>query len=249
MGQALLPKWRDDWALFLDVDGTLLKIAATPAAVSVPTRIVDLLARLHARLSGALALVSGRPIADLDALFSPLRLPAAGAHGAERRDAAGAVERYDYGEALAPARAMLASWAGSHEGALLEDKGVSLALHYRGVPELENAARRAAAEAVAAAGPRFHVQDGKKVLEIKATAVGKGSAITEFMAEPPFAGRVPAFLGDDVTDEEGFRVVNELGGHSIAVGVSRDTCARWHLTSEADVLRWLESSAGGAHDG
>jgi trehalose 6-phosphate phosphatase len=245
MSQALLPEWRDDWALFLDVDGTLLRIAATPAAVSVPEGAVNVLASLSTRLSGALALVSGRRIADLDVLFAPLRLPAAGAHGAERRDAAGRLHVQRYSAALAPARQLLAAWAASHQGALLEDKGVALALHYRRAPALESQARQAVASAAAAAGPMFHVQDGKKVLEIKADAVGKGLAIEQFMAEPPFSGRLPVFLGDDLTDEDGFEVVNRLGGHSIAVGVSRATRARWHLDSEAQVLHWLESNAGG----
>ena len=249
MGQALLPKWRDDWALFLDVDGTLLKIAATPAAVSVPKRIVDVLAHLQRRLSGALALVSGRRIADLDSLFAPLKLPAAGTHGAERRDAAGRPHGRDYTAALAPAKQVLTAWAAAHPGALVEDKGAALALHYRAVPELEDDARRTVAAARAAAGSDFHIQGGKKVLEIKAGDVGKGHAIAQFMTEPPFAGRVPVFLGDDLTDEDGFEVVNARGGYSIAVGVGHETCARWHLEDEAEVLQWLESCAGGELDG
>ena len=249
MSQALLPQWRDDWALFLDVDGTLLKIAATPAAVSVPERTVDVLARLRAKLAGALALVSGRRVADLDSLFAPLTLPAAGAHGAERRDAAGGFHGEDYSAALAPAKRLLAAWAASHPGALLEDKGAALALHYRAVPQLEDDARRIVAAAAAAAGSGFHVQGGKKVLEIKAGAVRKGLAIAQFLAEAPFEGRVPVFLGDDLTDEDGFGVVNERGGHSIAVGVGHETCARWHLDNVPEVLRWLESCAGGEDDG
>jgi trehalose 6-phosphate phosphatase len=246
MSQASLPPWRDDWALFLDVDGTILQIAATPTAVSVPERAVGLLARLRARLAGALALVSGRPIADLDRLFTPLRLPVAGAHGTERRDATGRVHRRDCSAALASARHVLAAWAASHPGVILEDKGAALALHYRGVPELESAARGAMAAALVAAGPEFHIQDGKKVVEIKVDAVSKGSAIAQFMTEPPFLGRLPVFLGDDLTDEDGFEMVNRLGGYSVAVGVSRATHARWHLRDDKQVLAWLESNAGGA---
>jgi len=245
MGQALLPQWRDDWALFLDVDGTLLKIAATPAAVSVPARTIELLERVQRRLAGALALVSGRRVADLDALFAPLRLPAAGAHGAERRDASGRYHAEELGSALDPARRLLSAWADEHRGTLLEDKGVALALHYRAAPALEEAARAAVAAAAAAAGPSFHVQDGKKVFEIKVGGHGKGAAIAQFMSEAPFAGRLPVFVGDDLTDEDGFEVVNHLGGHSIAVGVNRDTHARWHLADESEVLRWLETFAEG----
>jgi len=246
MSQALLPPWRDDWALFLDVDGTLLTIAATPTAVSVPERAVGLLARLRDKLTGALALVSGRPIADLDRLFAPLRLPVAGAHGTERRDATGRVQRRDCSAALAPAMRVLAAWAASHPGVILEDKGAALALHYRRAPELESAARDVMAAAVIAAGPAFHVQHGKKVVEITVDAVNKGSAIAQFMTEPPFLGRLPVFLGDDLTDENGFEVVNRLGGHSVAVGVNRATRARWHLRDDKQVLEWLESNAGGA---
>jgi trehalose 6-phosphate phosphatase len=241
MSEAALPGWRDDWALFLDVDGTILAIAATPAAVRVPGRAIVALASAHEELAGALALVSGRNIADLDRLFAPLRLPTAGVHGAERRTADGLVRTHDNAAALAPARTLLARWVAAHPGALLEDKHTALALHYRNAPELEPAARVAAAAALATVGPAFHVQEGKRVLEVKANAVGKGKAIEAFMAEQPFAGRRPVFVGDDLTDEDGFEVVNRLGGHSIAVGVARPTHARWRVPDEARVLDWLES--------
>jgi trehalose 6-phosphate phosphatase len=242
MSEALpLPAWRDDWALFLDVDGTIVEIAATPSAVRVPTCTIAALANAHHRLDGAVALVSGRGLADLDRLFAPLRLPAAGAHGAERRTWDGHVHTTPDASSLAAAEQLLARWAMAHEGALLERKHGALALHYRNVPWLEPAARVAVAAAAAAVGPAFHVQPGKKVLEIKAAAVGKGRAIAEFMAERPFACRKPVFVGDDLTDEDGFEIVNGLGGHSIAVGAVRATHARWRVDDEAQVLRWLES--------
>lgn len=245
MSEAALPEWRDDWALFLDVDGTILEIAATPEAVQVPPLAVPAIAAASARLGGAVALVSGRSIADLDRLFSPLRLPAAGSHGAQRRTAEGVViERHDAAQ-LEPARELLARFVEAHAGLLLEDKRDALALHYRLAPALEPAARRVVAEAAAAVGPAFHVQEGKMVLEIKARATSKGRAIEQFMEERPFAGRQPVFVGDDLTDEDGFAVVNRLGGHSIAVGVARETLARWHLRDAAHVLRWLASQ--GAH--
>jgi trehalose 6-phosphate phosphatase len=243
MSEALLPEWRDDWALFLDVDGTLLEIAETPTAVRVPEQATRVLAGLQRRLHGAVALVSGRSIAELDGLFVPLRLPTAGVHGAERRDASGTVYRRADGEALAPARELLAAWSSAHAGVLVEDKGVALALHYRGAPELETAARRIAAQALAAVGPAFCIQEGKKVLEIKTKSNGKGDAIAAFMREPPFHGRVPVFIGDDLTDEDGFDVVNRFGGHSIGVGLDRKTSARWQIRSERDVLSWLERPA------
>jgi trehalose 6-phosphate phosphatase len=239
VSEAALPEWRDDWALFLDVDGTILEIAPTPEAVEVPALAVPAIAAASERLAGAVALVSGRRIADLDRLFAPLRLPAAGSHGAERRTAQGLVfERHDAAK-LAPARELLARFAEAHAGVLLEDKRDALALHYRLAPTLEPAARRIVAEAVAAVGPAFGVQEGKMVFEIKARAASKGRAIEDFMAEPPFCGRLPVFVGDDLTDEDGFDVVNRLGGHSIAVGVARATRARWRLRDAAHVLRWL----------
>lgn len=243
MSTALLPEWRDDWAVFLDVDGTLLEIAPIPAAVRVPKRAIRVLASLHPRLEGAIALVTGRRIADLDGLFAPLRLPAAGVHGAERRDAEGNVTVTERGARLAPARRVLAAWQAAHTGTVLEDKGAALALHYRATPDWEAEARRAMTDALAAVGPDFHIQEGKKVLELKANSADKGSAIEAFMNEPPFRGRLPVFIGDDLTDEDGFDAVNRLGGHSIAVGLDRPSRARWRLRDEQHVLSWLERGA------
>lgn len=243
MSEALLPEWRDDWALFLDVDGTLVEIAATPEAVRIPEHAIRVLADLQRKLNGAVALVSGRSIAELDGLFGPLRLPAAGIHGAERRNVSGTVYRRENGASLEPARQLLAAFSAAHAGVLVEDKGLALALHYRGAPELETGARRVATDALAAVGPAFCVQEGKKVVEIKARSNGKGDAIAAFMREPPFHGRVPVFIGDDLTDEDGFDVVNRLGGHSIGVGLDRNSSARWRITNERDVLSWLEHRA------
>lgn len=243
MSTSPLPNWRDDWALFLDVDGTLLEIAATPTAVKVPSRAIEVITRLSSRLRGALAFVSGRTITDLDRLFAPLEMPAAGAHGAERRDALGTLHRRNDAAVLAPARMALASWSAEHAGTLLEDKGIALALHYRGAPQLEHAARRAAGAAVASLGPEFALQEGKLVLEIKAAAADKGRAIAAFMNEAPFEGRVPVFIGDDLTDEYGFAVVNDLGGHSVVVGAPRPTRAQSRLADSDAVLRWLETHA------
>ena len=236
-----LPTWRDDWALFLDVDGTIVEIAATPAAARVPIRAISALTSARERLDGAVALVSGRGLADLDRMFAPLRLPAAGAHGAERRTSDGKVHLRPDAAPLGPAEALLTRWAVSHAGILLERKRGSLALHYRSVPWLEPAARVVVDAAAAAAGPEYHVQPGKLVLEIKSAAVRKSRAIAEFMTEPPFAGRKPVFVGDDLGDEDAFDFVNAQGGLSIAVGAERATNARWRLSSEKQVLRWLEA--------
>ena len=226
-------------AFFLDVDGTLLDIAEAPDRVHVPPRVVDVLARLAGSFGGAVALVSGRPIADLDRLLSPLRLPCAGLHGAERRDARGELRRHGMDGALDAARTALSSFCAAHPGTLLEDKGAALALHYRLAPAAESQARRAVGRALAGLGPAFALQEGKCVLEIKPAGSSKAHAIEEFMAEAPFAGRVPVFAGDDVTDEDGFRAVNRLGGLSVRVGGDGRTAATSALGSVDEVIGWL----------
>lgn len=237
-------------ALFLDVDGTLLRIASHPDAVRVPPELLAALDRLQARFGGALALVSGRAIDNLDALFAPLRLPCAGVHGLERRDAAAAIHRDDATAALAPLRAPLEEFVARHTGLLLEDKGQSLALHFRNAPACAAPAEDLLRRLVAAAGPALDLKPGKMVLEVTPGHADKGTAITAFMQEPPFAGRRPVFLGDDVTDEDGFAVVNRLGGVSVRVGTAdRPTAARHRLADEAAVLvclrRWADEPGDG----
>lgn len=235
-------------AFFLDVDGTLLDIAEAPDRVHVPPRVVDVLARLAGAFGGAVALVSGRPIADLDRLLAPLRLPCAGLHGAERRDAAGALRLHRVDGALDAARAALASFCDAHPGTLLEDKGAALALHYRLAPAVEAEARRAVERVLGALGPAFALQQGKCVLEIKPAGASKARAIADFIAEAPFAGRVPVFAGDDVTDEDGFRVVNRLGGLSVRVGAVGRTAATAALGSVGEVLEWLSAWPAAARE-
>lgn len=210
-----------DWALFLDVDGTLLDLAATPQGVVVEPGLPTLLARLLHGLGGSLALVSGRPIGVLDRLFAPYRFPAAGIHGIERRDADG---RWHFeglaAGALDPARVILRAAVERHPGLLLEDKGRSLALHYRQAPARADEAHEAARAALAALPAEAHVQAGSFVFEIKSRAASKGTALARFMDEPPFSGRVPVMIGDDLTDEDGFDCVEARGGHAIEVGTA-----------------------------
>jgi trehalose 6-phosphate phosphatase len=229
------------WAFFLDVDGTLLDIAEAPDRVVVSDHVLTLLADLSVASGHALALVSGRSITDLDRLFSPIVLPVAGLHGAERRDAAGQLHRSTVNGRLETARAALAAFSGAHPGTLLEDKGVALALHFRGAPQAEHGARAARAGLLPALAPDFVLQEGKCVLEIKPAGASKSRAIAEFMAEAPFAGRQPVFIGDDITDEDGFRAVNSLGGLSILVGERNGSAATHRLASVEDVLRWLST--------
>lgn len=233
-----LPVLDRNEAFFLDVDGTLLDIAERPEDVKLRSGLTDTLAALQR--AAPVALISGRPIAALDRLFAPLRLPAAGQHGAERRGADGQVRRAVVAEsALGPARAHLLAWAHNHHGILLEDKGLTLALHYRAAPHLEAEAARVSREALRQLDDGFVLGSGSMVYEIRPRGWDKGRAIAEFMREPPFAGRVPVFAGDDVTDEDGFAVVNRMGGHSIKVGAG-PTAARWRFADVIQVLTWLD---------
>lgn len=233
-------------AVFLDVDGTLLDIADTPDAVVVPPGLTRLLADMQAHPVHAFALISGRSLAALDRLFAPHRFPAAGLHGVERRDAAGVIHRLPIQSArLATVRAALLALVRSHPAFLLEDKCQALALHFRGAPDLEPLAESAMADALLHAGPDYHLQRGKAVIEMKPRAGTKRTAIEAFMGEEPFRGRVPVFIGDDVTDEDGFAAVNSQGGLSVRVGARGDSVARETLPDVATVYSWLQALFAG----
>jgi trehalose 6-phosphate phosphatase len=234
-----LPPFERNWAFFLDLDGTLLDIASAPDKVAIEKSDIQALENLQRAAGGALALISGRSLARIDELFAPLVLPAAGQHGAERRDAHGKRYRHRFPVArLRPVAGGIRSFAERHRGLVFEDKGASVALHYRLAPQLAAAAQKAVRDAAEPLGDAVEVQGGKMVVELKPAGCDKGSAIGEFMKEPPFAGRVPVFLGDDVTDEYGFHVVNRLGGHSVKVGEG-PSAARWRLENPAAARAWL----------
>ena len=226
-----------DWAFFLDVDGTLIEIADTPEAVHVDAALLALIARLHRASGGAVALVSGRALSFMQRRLGRLRLPLAGQHGLERRDAKGRmhVRRAPPGAKRAIKRALTPILA-RHPGLLLEDKGLTLALHYRLAPQLAAYAHRLMGQLATGAG--LELQRGKRVAEIKPRGIDKGAAITAFLAEPPFKGRRPVFIGDDLNDEHGFAAVNRLHGISIKVGSGR-SCARFRLRDVAAVRTWL----------
>ncbi|MDE2092161.1 MAG: trehalose-phosphatase [Gammaproteobacteria bacterium] len=233
-----LPKPRADLAFFLDVDGTLLPIAETPAAVSPSATVCALLSKLMAVSSGAVALISGRSLAELDRLFCGQHFPAAGQHGSERRDARGKVTRVEsHVVALGALRALMQELTQSDARLLLEDKGMSLALHYRRAPErgleLLDKIRQALN-----GYPQFKLQPGKMVLEVRPAGISKAHAVQAFMSETPFLHHVPVFIGDDVTDEDGFAVVNQLGGISIKVG-SGSSIAHYRATGTDAVRHWL----------
>ena len=207
------------YCLFLDVDGTLVEFAASPDDVHVDPALAALIDRGSQALGGALALVSGRTLADLDRLFAPRRWPAAGLHGLERRDAQGRTTAPSHGRTqLATARAMLDAIASQHPGVLVEDKGASIAVHYRKAPQLEGALSWMLEQLVRDLGGEFDLQPGACVLELKLRGPNKADAIQAFLAEPPFAGRIPLFAGDDLTDIDGFEAVERAGGLSISVG-------------------------------
>lgn len=226
-------------AFFFDVDGTLAEIRPQPDAVTLPSSVRADLQALSAICRGALALVSGRPIEQLDKLAAPLKLPLAGVHGAERRDGAGNLHRVALPlDVAVPLRHMLEHGMRAMPGALLEAKGMAFALHYRqAMPYRQRIL--ALAESAVARFPLLTLQPGKCVVEIKPRGADKGAAINAFMREAPFSGRMPVFVGDDLTDEQGFQAVNAMQGISVKVGDGSGH-ARYRLAQVADVHRWLE---------
>jgi trehalose 6-phosphate phosphatase len=226
-------------AFFFDFDGTLVELAPTPDGVVVPPAVIDSLAQLRHLTRGAVAVVSGRGIDSIDAFLGMPDLPIAGLHGAERRDASGDTVRLGFNDQrLLRMERVLAELVNAHPGTLLEIKGAALALHFRNAPLAEAAAREATQRLVDEHADAYVLQPGKMVYEIKPKNVDKGRAVAAFLDEPPFAGRMPVFAGDDLTDEKAFAVVNERGGLSIKVGAG-DTSARTRVDSVDAFAGWL----------
>jgi trehalose 6-phosphate phosphatase len=226
-------------ALFLDVDGTLLDIAPVPEAVKVPEGLGPALSALHRRLNGALAIVSGRPIRQIDQLFKPLVLPASGEHGFEiRRIPHQKVEQFQPPTTLNLLRPGVTALARKILGVTPEYKTGTIALHYRQVPQQAVPLRAAIEEMIAAYAEDFEIQPGKMVFEIKPRNVDKGRAIAQMMMAPPFESRIPVFVGDDDTDQHGFEAVRKLGGRAIHVGAGHPA-ADTALPTPAHVRAWL----------
>ncbi len=227
-------------ALLLDIDGTLLDFAPTPRDVKVPAGLVPTLSGLLARTSGALALVSGRSLDDIDWMFAPERFPSVGGHGAEMRLS---IDNEAVATHAPPMNADLklrfAAIADQHSGILLEDKGYSLALHFRRVPQAENAIYDAVS-AIRAELPNapIEVLPGKFVCEIKHSGFTKATGVRELMTHEPFKGRRPVFLGDDVTDETVFAIMPDFDGLSFSVGRLAQGVAG-QFSGPAEVRRWL----------
>jgi len=238
-----IPRPGERWALFLDFDGTLTELVDGPGEVRVDPRLAATLGELEQAFGGAVALVSGRPLAELDRLLAPARLAAAGLHGLEQRFPDGRLVRREPPDgALEAIRTALKALAAGDPRLLLEDKGVAVALHYRRAPEREGECR-ALLERLLRPHPRYQLLAGKMVLEVKPRSADKGRAIEAFMAAAPFAGARPVFAGDDRTDEDGFAVVNARDGITVKVGDGA-SCARYRVDSVATLLGWLHALPG-----
>ncbi|TWI55080.1 trehalose 6-phosphate phosphatase [Pseudomonas duriflava] len=225
-------------ALFLDLDGTLAAIQPRPEQVFIPEKTLSAIDRLS-RQGIPVTVVSGRCLDDIDRLIKPLTLPAAGVHGAERRDFAGTLHRLALDtDVLTRIASELSAALEPYPQLYLESKGMAFALHYRQAPELESETRCIAESFVTRYPDQLTLQPGKCVFELKPKGASKGAVIRTFMGETPFAGRLPVFLGDDLTDEAGFEVVNALGGLSIKIGEG-STLAQQRLESVEAVADWL----------
>lgn len=241
MSQNAVTHATGDWALFLDVDGTIVEIADTPQDVQASEGLKALVSSLAVRSQGALALVSGRTLADLDALFAPFRFCAAGVHGAERREPNGCLVRPDMdSRVLDRARHVLRKLAEGQPDLLLEDKTFGLALHYRRAPHLRTFAGTVIRSVLGALGPAFTLQEGHCVYEIRPSLCNKATAIAAFMAQAPFRGRRALFIGDDLTDEDAFEYINAHGGMSIRVGTRSPSAAKYTVGRVADAVEWLK---------
>lgn len=234
-----LPAADARWAILLDVDGTLLDFADDPRAVRPDAALLELLHALHRRLDGALALVSGRALADLDRLFVAPHWAAVGLHGLQLRHADGSCREM----AVAPAQQVRMhdiahTLAARFEGVQLEDKHAAVALHCRRVPAQLPALREAATAAMAQL-PGYRLQPGNLVLEFSPAGMDKGRAVLELLQRAPFDGRWPVYLGDDLTDEHAFARINAQGGLSVRIGAREPSLAASTLSGPAAAEAWL----------
>jgi trehalose 6-phosphate phosphatase len=228
------------WALFLDVDGTILDLHEVPSKVQVPADLIGVLGAAACTLDGALAFVSGRAIGDLDRLFAPLKVPAAGQHGAEIRPAAGRpVRKAPQASVDREVARRIEALALARPAIEVENKGLTLAVHYRRVPEaaahLESEIRRVLTELRSP----LSLMPGNMVWEIKDTRYTKATAVETLMRRKPFRGRVPIFVGDDVADEDGFAAAERFGGLALPVGRVHSPRRRAAFAEPKDVRDWL----------
>lgn len=231
----------DRIALFLDLDGTLADIAAEPSIVTIESATIETLAELSLRLGGALAIISGRELTDIDRLFAPTKLPVAAVHGALRRNAYGEILQGNTADVFEEIERTLIADLEGISGLLIERKSAAVAVHFRANPEAAEACEKAV-RAIVDTHDGVRCQPGKMVYEIVPASVDKGKAILTFLSEAPFKGRQPIFAGDDITDEAGFAAVNHAGGVSIKIG-SGETLAQFRLAKPSDVRSWLAGLA------
>ena len=234
------PPLPENPCLFVDADGTLLEFAEVPDAVVVGEEVGELLHDLPRVLGGAFAVISGRSISELDQIFGDTGFGASGIHGLEWRLPGGSIRVLEHQSGVSgPLFAKAERFALRHDGVLFENKAHGFALHFRRAPAAEGKVRDFMASLLPDGG-QLEILEGNKVIELKVAGIDKGLAIERFMGYEPFVGRTPIFIGDDVTDEKGFFVVNAKGGVSIRVGTG-DSCARYRLPHVAGVLDWLGS--------
>ena len=235
------PPLTTDVALFLDFDGTLVDIAPNPSDVIVPAALSQRLRQVAWLLNGALAVISGRSIATIDSFLSGAVQCTAGLHGAERRSALGLVHSTTRGgDMIISFRTILQAFGAAHPAVLVEDKGVSIAVHFRGDPTLADTCRQAVDDCVLASHGVFERLDGKMVAELKPVGITKVAALEAYMNEAPFAGRRPVFAGDDITDEGAFGYVSRTNGLGVMVGASSPTAAASRLPSVEALHAWLK---------
>jgi trehalose 6-phosphate phosphatase len=237
---------QQNWALFLDFDGTLIDIAPRPDAIVVPEHLPKMLQRLRDRLGGSLALVSGRTIGLLDKALAPVRFDAAGMHGLEiRRGDLEVLCTPEGRPVFRKAVHRLLEELGALPGVLIEDKIHTCAVHWRAAPQFHAQVIQALNDRLAELGGSYRLQLGKAVAEILPVESNKGEAIGAFMRHAPYLGKTPLFIGDDVTDEHGFEIVNALGGMSVHVGLG-STAAKRIVESPADVRERIARWTSGA---
>lgn len=226
-------------ALFLDMDGVLAPLAPTPEAVVPDARRTAVLRGLAARLDGRVAIISGRTLAEIDRIADNAAASASGVHGLERRRADGSLDRIEADPAVRDAVAAFHRFASTRPGVIVEDKSVSAGLHFRQAQDEAKAVEVMAERLADETG--LTLQPGNLVVELKTPGTDKGTALSAFMAEAPFAGAVPVMLGDDLTDEDGFNAAAALGGFGVLVGPPRETAARYGLPDVDAVLAWLDA--------
>jgi len=227
-------------ALFLDLDGTLASFRDVPWEVGPDPRRTALLRALNETLQGRLAVISGRSLEDVDRIVEAACVSVAGTHGLERRRATGLVVACEPHSELARTKAAVTAFAAARPALTVEEKPLSIVLHYRTAPGMEDEVRAFAGTVAAETG--LKLQLGDRMAELRTPGANKGDAIRAFMTEPPFAGASPIFVGDDVTDEDGFVAADELGGIGVLVGPPRSTRAVARLPDVSSVLDWLDRS-------